>query len=152
MATHVIVWEDLRGNAVTGLTPAFTIFRLAGNGNSLSPPTITEDGHGFYKFVYEVFEPIEVVVDGGVSIADPRVRYIRRALLPEQGETAAALQELLHHARNDLVFEVGSDGKTYQVLYLNDAPYRKWLITDQMGRPVKWPFSSQLPVNRHREF
>jgi hypothetical protein len=149
MAYHVLVFQDFAGQPITGLTPTFALFKAVNTNAELEGPEIEELGNGFYRFAYEPYQPYCFVIDAGAAVTDDRLRYIRDVLVPDQSSVAQVLDEVLHHLRGDLHFEVdGND--TYMVLYRDGNVYRKWQITDHRGRPVSWPDTSRLPVNRDR--
>lgn len=149
MAYHALLFVDFDGNPITGLSPEFLVFQTVATNEAVEPPDIEELGSGFYRFLYEPFQSYFFVIDGGDSIADQRVRYVRSVLEPNQAIVAQVLDEVLLHLRGDLTFEkLGND--TFMVLKKDGVTYRKWKITDHLNRPVDWPDSSRLPVNRQR--
>jgi len=149
MAQHSVIVEDFSGGVLTGLAPAFTLFRLQRTGDALTPPSITEDGNGFYGFSYSPSEPVQFEVDAGATVTDLRLRFIRGVLEPDAIGVASDVSEILALLREDLRFEE-SGGETFQVLYVNDVALRKWKVTNQDGQSVAWPSTSRLPVNRER--
>ena len=149
MATkNVVSWQD-GDTPITGLSPTFTHFARVHGDVDVDPPDVTELREGFYVFEFTALEPHYFVLDGGDSISDPGIRYIRGVLEPTNNVAATLLDEALAILQNDSDFVV-EGGETYQVVYRDGQPFKKWRVFDQNGRRVNWPDTSQLPVGRVR--
>lgn len=72
----------------TGLSlssASFLVFKKTSDGSSptnAAPSTITEIGHGLYKFTYTPAEDVVFVLDGGATITSASDRYVRGVLSP----------------------------------------------------------------------
>lgn len=73
------------GTLYTGLTPAFTVFKVVPGGGSTTAPGITEipTNSGLYYFTYEPAASIAFNIDGGAALITVS-RYITGALDPIQ--------------------------------------------------------------------